>query len=195
MEWALSAGGLVGSPTRATDTRGPLASRANKRTHHVEIARVAAGSTVHYNVVSGGKVDPNGPYQAPLPSNILITPPNLVTGRVFYEDGSPGQECLVYVRVTQVLLGTLLGSLWVGGLTDGGGYTIDVTNIRQDPGNPTLNDFDRALQYDVASEDATITVAAMCGLDQVGLTVATTAEVDAGVSGIYQLPDILVPGL
>ena len=93
VEWALSAAELAGSPSVATDVRGALAGRLNRRTHRVAITGVLGGSTIHYNLVSGGLTDPRGPYQVTIPSVALSAAPVGITGTVTYQVGSAGREC------------------------------------------------------------------------------------------------------
>ena len=188
VEWALSATDLATSPNTATDSRGPLANRANKRTHRVEITGVAGGSTIHYRIVSGGVPDPNGPYQVTIPSVPLSAAPVGITGIVTYEDGSPGRECQVYIVVKHLFFGIELSSLPINVLTNGGSYAADIKNIRLD-GSP-----DQPLAFGANSEDSTIFVTAVCDPATRGTIAKTTAQADKLIVGTtvseYQNMDV-----
>ena len=194
VQWATSSAALAGSPNTATDSRGPLADRLNKRTHHVVVEGVPLGSTLHYNLVSGGVAD--GPFEATLPSNPLVFPGKAIRGKVTYADGSDGRECLVYVRVAQLIIGTTFErSLWVNGITDGGAYVIDLQNIRQDPGNTFIKDFNNPLGYDASSQNATIDVTVRCDPTQEETFSVTTADAqrDPLDATIYVVDVIVTP--
>ena len=148
VEWSLIEGNL---DQTATDSRGALGDRLNKKTHHVPITGVAGGSTIHYNLRSDGQTDPDGPYQVTMPTVALSAAPVGISGAVSYENPHPGRECLVYVQVAQkVFFGEIfLGeemSLWINMLTDGGSFAGDVKNIRQ------IGKINQALQYDAESQ-------------------------------------------
>ena len=191
VEWAMSAAELATSPNVASDVRGALLGRLNKRTHRVEIAGVPGGSTIHYIPVMGGVPDPNGPYVVTLPSVPLSAAPVGITGRVSYPDGSPGRECLVYIRVEHLFLGLVLRSLPISGLTDGGEYAADIKNIRLEGA------FDQPLFFGADSQDSTIILTAMCDSEMVGTITSTTAEADKLVVGAtvseYQNMDVAIP--
>lgn len=75
-------------------------------------------------------------------------------------------------------------SLWINDITTPGGFfSMDITNVRQDPQNDDSNDFDFALTYDASSTDATITAIARCGDDFQGATSKTTADAEKGAAG------------
>ena len=207
VDWALSQPDLVGRSgtfARASDehdSSSDFDGWKNKRTHRVRIIGVQPfGSTIYYNIVSGGRTDPNGPFMATTPSGFLITPPNLITGRVSYDGGAQGNECLVYMRVTQrrSIGGNEFfeNSLWVNTLSNGGGYVLDATNIRQDPDNLLSNNFDNALQYGVNSQDANITIYVVCGPGQRGTLSRTTADAEKliilGSVAEYRRMDVVV---
>ena len=166
VEWALSAAELAASPAVAADARGPLSSRLNRRTHRVEVRGIAAGSTVHYNVVTGGVAHPDGPFQAIIPSTALNEAPRGISGSVTYSDGAAGTECLVYLQVRQPGLGE---SLVINTMTNGGRYSAEVGNLR------LVSNIDAPLGYDADGLDATITVTALCGSLNVGVVSRTTA--------------------
>ena len=191
VEWALSAADLVSSPNVATDGRGGLASRLNERTHRVAVSGVAGGSTIHFNIVSGGLTDPKGPYQVTIPSVALTSLPNLLTGVVRYPNSTLGLQCIVSMRVTNIdPLGTGVDhhSMWVTGITTGGGYTLDITNMRGNPANAFFNNnVDQPFSYLPSAATSEITVKAQCDPDNVGQTVKTT--LDAGFTG-YQNFDV-----
>ena len=160
VEWALSAGDLAGRTATfaiANDQRGDLSERINRKTHRVPIPGLLGEAAVYFNVVSGGSVDPRGPYEVAVPSAPLITPPAAIAGRVTFSDGTLGSECLVYIRVEFLLFGQPLMSLWINTMTDGGAYVEDITNIRRE------DDINRSLIYSTNSENATIHVKAKCG--------------------------------
>ena len=93
VEWALSAGDLAsrsGSFATAQDSRGPLTGRLNKRTHHVVASNIRGGSTIHYNIVSGGETHPGGPYQVTIPSGVLMNSPVGPTGEGQVRRWEPG---------------------------------------------------------------------------------------------------------
>ena len=210
VEWALSTtdlSGKTGTYTTTTDTRTAIGGTAfanflNKKAHRVRITGVTGGSTIYYNIVSGGVADSSGPYQVTIPSSALTSPALFLSGTVTYDEGSAGQECLVRMRVTQKksvdfgppvgIISSLEHSLWGNALTDGnGGYILDITNIRQDPGNTFDKDFDQALSYDASSTDATITAAARCDNVTQGRRGSTTGAADKTASG-YPNYDITV---
>jgi len=78
-----------------------------------------------------------------------------ITGRVTYQDGSIGRECLVYIQVEQVFFGILLKSLPINAMTNGGGYAADIKNIR------LAQDFNAPLTFAPDSDEATINVRAV----------------------------------
>ena len=191
MEW-----GTDGTfPNTANDVRGALAGRLNKRTHKASISGVTGGATINYRIVSGGSVFPQDPIT--IPSNPLVSAATLLLGSVTYEDGSAGRECLVYMRVSQITFGAPLYSLYVNGMTDGGSYTLDITNIRQDPANvipglgPFNNNFNNALTYDVASQNATIEIIAGCDGQRYGSASVTSGNADTA-GGNYINVDVVV---
>ena len=200
VEWALTADDLAkrsGSFDKTGDKRGALAGRLNKRTHRVVVGNLVGTPKIHYQIVSGGKRDPNGPYEVSIPTGALITLPNVITGKVFYEDGSVGKECLVYVRVTQrnEVVGRVLleNTLWGNEMTEGGAYVTDITNVRQDPQNKVNNDYDKALPYNANGNDATITVEARCGPGLGGGISVTTADAEKSGFGYVNM-DVTVSG-
>ena len=192
VEYATSTADLTsktGSYTTTTDIRivgypgtagKPYADFLNKRTHRVRIIDFnLAGETVYYRIISGGVPAPStGIYTAgPLPTLDLTTPPNLAVGTVTYADGSGAEECLVYLRVLWNFIGSIENSMWVNTMTgSAGGYSKDLTNIRQDKNNQFFNDPDDALPYADASADAIISVAARCDPDLSGTLAITTAD-------------------
>ena len=183
-------------PNTANDVRpADFADRLNKRSHRVSISGVTGGATINYRIVSGGVTQST--QSVTIPSNPLVSAATLLLGSVTYPDGSAVRECLVDMRVSQVTFGAPLFSLYVNGLTDGGSYTLDITNIRQDPANvipglgPFNNNFDNALTYDVASANATIYVTAKCDNDQQGSTSITTDSADTA-GGNYINVDVQV---
>ena len=210
VDWALSAEDLAnrsGSFSTTGDQRGALAGRANKRTHRVVVANLVGVPAIHYQIVTGGEADPNGPYEVSIPTGALITLPNAITGRVLYEDGSPGVECLVHVRVTQRhdIEGNVFleNSLWVNEMTStsppenpalGGAYVTDITNVRQDPQNQLNNDYNRALPYNTDAKDATLTVGARCGRGLQGSISVTTADAEKSGFGYINM-DVVVSGV
>ena len=177
VQWASSLAALDSSPNTATDSRGPFGGRLNKMTHHVPIEGVTGGSTIYSNVISGGVS--RGPFRVTIPTRALITPDKSLTGSVSYGDGAPGRECVMRVTVTQrreINSAVFLEkSLLINGITDGGKYTLDITNIRQDPTNDLFSDFNSAFQYDANSTDATINVRAECDAGNAGTVSVTTA--------------------
>ena len=193
VEWALNATDLSsrsGTFAIAADVRGLLSGRLNQKTHRVEVVGATAGATIHYQPVSGGGAAPGGPYQAVLPSVPLNAAPVGITGAVTYQGGSPGRECLVYLRVDRVFSGQVLRSLHVIAMTDGDLYATDIKNIRSalDPDTP--------LSYGPDSDDATIHVRAVCDAEREGSILRTTADADklrvAGAVSEYQNMDVVV---
>ena len=192
--WGLSAAELSGNPRKAEDVRGSFLGRLNTRTHRVRISGVppAPNNVIHFQIVSSGGADPNGPYSVALPGRGLIAAPDFLAGSVTYENGAAGAECVVSVRVSQsrtltvggVTLNFVEHSLWINDITTPGGFfSMDITNVRQDPQNDDSNDFDFALTYDASSTDATITAIARCGDDFQGATSKTTADAEKGAAG------------
>ena len=57
---------------------------------------MSAGSTIHYNVVSGGAA--SGPYQVTMPSTALTSPAQFLSGTATYDGGSAGAECVVRMK-------------------------------------------------------------------------------------------------
>jgi len=193
VEWALSADDLAdrsGTFATATDSRGALAGRLNKRTHRVPVSNIRGGSTIHYDIVSGGERHPSGPYRVTIPSAVLLNPPVGLTGRVRYADGASGRECLVYIRVTQTVSGTRQSSLWHNTITDGGGFTAEIRNVR------ARQNFDTALAFEPDTDDATIEASALCGPGLQGSVAKTTADATKltvlGRVAEYQEFDIVV---
>ncbi len=184
VEWALNATDLAnrsGSFSTAEDERGELGGRLNRRTHRVRAVGVVPGpgNTVHYRVVSGGQASQD--YQVALPQLPLFTPPDILVGTVFDEDGDPAAECLVYMRIgVQVFFGETLvtdaKSLRVNTMTaENGFYALDVTNLR------TEGSIDDALQY--SPNNATVTIAAVCDHVRRGETVSAFSELEQGSVG------------
>ena len=191
VEWALSAADLASAPNVTTDFRGDLAARLNKRTHRIEITGVAGGSTIHFNIISGGLTHPDGPFQVTMPSVPLSAAPVGITGSISYQDGSPGRECLVYILVEHNFLNiVLLKSLPINAMTDGGDFAADIKNIRlaDTPDNP--------LNFELNSQNSTIIVKAMCDARNVGEISSTTGDADKLLVGAtvaeYQNMDIAV---
>ncbi len=189
VRWALNSADLTASPNVATDKR-EFAIRANFHTHRVAVTGIPGGSTIHYNIVSGGVTDPNGPYQATIPSVPLNAAPVGITGGVAYEDGTPGRECLVFIQVEQLFFGQTLRSLPISTMTDGGGYAADIKNIRLE------GQFDQPLIFDANSADATLFVKALCDPKNSGTISRTTADADKLIVGTtvseYQNMDLVV---
>ena len=190
VEWALSAAELAGSRSIASDVRGALAGRLNRRTHRVAITGVPGGSTIHYNLVSGGVTDPRGPYQVTIPSVALSAAPVGITGTVTYQEGSAGRECLIYIQIDHLFFGLALRSLPINAMTDGGGYAADVKNIRLE------GSFDQPLIFGADSQDSTINVEAACDPENLGSLARTTAAADTLIVGStvseYQNMDVVV---
>ena len=189
VEWALSAADFMSSPSVATDDRGDFAARLNKRTHRVVIAGVP-GSTIHYNIVSGGGADPNGPYSVTVSTASLSAAPVGITGSITYADASPGRECLAYVRVERLFFGQTLKSLPINGLTDGGDFAADIKNIRLE------GSLDQPLNFEANSDNTTIFVTAVCDPLNRGTVSKTTAAADKLIVGTkvaeYQNMDVIV---
>ncbi len=183
VEWALNAAKLASNPNVATDARGSLAERVNKRTHRVVVGDVPGGSTIYYQLVSGGVT--TGPYSVTIPTTPLTAPPDLLRGVVMYPDVSLGIDCIVSMRVRKEFefMGSqfIEYSLWTNTGTDGGTYSMDITNIRQDPTNLLNNNYNQQFSYNKSAATSEITVIAQCDPDNVGQTTETTAE--AGFTG------------
>ena len=194
VQFALTPAQLAGTPITLPDVRGPLAGRLNKRTHRVEIRGVPGGSTLFYNLVSGGVTF--GPFSVTLPSVPLSAPPNVLSGTVRYPDSSLALECIVSMQVRNIEpLGAGTAdhhSLWVNGITNGGGFTLDVTNLRGDPANPFINNnINAPFAYNTSADSSEITVVAKCDTGNIGETTKTTLA--AGFTGTgYQAFDIVV---
>ena len=195
VESALSAADLAagsGTFSTETDVRGDFASRLNKRTHRVSASGVAGGSTIHYQIVSGGVTI--GPFSVTIASTPLTNPPNLLEGFVRYPDSSLGLECIVSMRVTNKEPfgpgSADAHSLWVNDLTNAvGEYVLDITNIRGSPANAFFNNnVDQAFSFATSAAISEITVIARCDAENVGQTVKTT--LDAGFSAGYQDFDV-----
>ena len=162
----------------------------NKRTHRVRISGVPGGSTVYYNIVSGGVSDPKGPYQVLLPERALITPADFISGTVTYQDASLGKcrECLVYVRVEETS-GSGTASLWVNTMTDrNGGYIKDVTNLRR-----SGQAFNTQFSYVKDRSEYRFNVAALSGRGGEGSVSRSTADAEKSASGFPNF-DIAVAG-
>ena len=117
----------------------------------------------------------HGPYTATIPSTPLTSPPNLLTGKVSYQDASLGFECLVSMRVSNkepTGPGSAdAHSLWVTGLTNGGGFTSA----------------EQPFAYDPSSATSEITVVARCDNENSGRAAKLT--IDAGFTGAgYENP-------
>ena len=196
VEWAQDTTTLATNPTIATDVRGTVANRLNLRTHRVVINDLTPGpnQVIWFNIVNGGVR--SGPFRAPasgdLPSNELPNTPDFLAGTVTLPGGAPGAECKVIIRVTERTTLTIGGqtivfdqsSLWINDLTtDTGFYSVDITNIRQDPANDNNNNIDQAFAYDGNGEDTTITVSAYCDASTQGTTVKTTFDSEKGAAG------------
>lgn len=193
VEWATSAEDLnarSGTFAVAVDSRGTIQNRLNKRTHHVEIRNMAAGQTIHFDVLSSGAPDPNGPFTTTIPTQSLISPPVLLTGELSLADQSGAEECLVYARVTDLVAGTFLErSLWVVGLTNNGQYTLDLTNVRADPTNTLNSSINQMLNYGQDSVDSTIEVFSRCSSNTGGSVSMTTAAAQRSAAGyVVDLP-------
>ena len=194
LEWATSTSALTSTPSMATDDRGALAGRANKRSHRVSITGLPGGSTIHYNIVSGGQT--TGPYSVTIPTDALLQTPDLITGKVTYQGGGVGRECNVLVRVSQLVteLSATHHSLWINGRTSAttGGYTLDITNIRQDPTNAVVNkDFNKIFQWDRADPKYSITVIARCEPTSQGTTTDQMPNLTFGGAGFEDV-DVVV---
>ena len=184
----------TGTFATAPDLRSDFAARLNKKTHRVSVLGAPGGSTIHFQIVSGGFV--TGPFSVTIPSVALTSPPNLLTGKVFYSDSSPGLECIVSMRVTNL---EPLGagtpdhhSLWVNGITNGGGFTLDITNIRGNPDNQFFNNnLDQPFAYAPSSDASSITVVARCDTENFGQVTKTTFGAGFTGSG-YENFDVAV---
>lgn len=184
VEWAVNATDLAnrsGSFSITEDERGELEGRLNRRTHRVRAVGVVPGpgNMVHYRIVSGGQASQD--YQVALPQLPLFTPPDILAGTVFDEEGDPAAECLVYMRIgVQVFFGETLvtdaKSLRVNTMTaENGFYALDVTNLR------TEGSIDDVLQY--SPNNATVTIAAVCDHVRRGETVSAFSELEQGSVG------------
>jgi len=160
----------------AVDDRGVFpGTRLNLNTHHVIITGVPGGSTINYNIRSGGVSDPNGPYQVTIPSTALTTPGDLLTGTVEYPDTSSAVHCVISARVvvidaTQIFVPPFPfvnhNSLWVTTLTNGGQFTLDIQNVRQDPTNTNFsNNNNTAFSFDKNNSKHTVETVARCDGD------------------------------
>lgn len=167
--YATSSALLASSPFIATSSPARslvFASRANKRTHHVQGTQIplGLGSTVFYKIVSGGTTSTE--YSTPLPDNPLNALGPLLKGSISYEGGAPGNECLVSARVKKTgFVDTY--SLWVNTITPAatGTFAIDITNIRQDPTNNPFsgeNNFDNQFTFDTGQALHFLEVIARC---------------------------------
>ena len=191
---------LASNPMTATDSRGPLASRINKRTHQVPIQGLQGGDTIFYEIVSGG-VTLGAVNSATIASTPLTSPGRALTGKITYSNGEAGRECRVAVRITQKTIIPNVGefsdkSLPINILSNGGAYSLDIENVRQDPTNILNGNFNQALQWDASSADATIEVTALCSLNEqvtVTLTSANTPR-DPSDTTIY-IVDVEVPAV
>jgi FlaG/FlaF family flagellin (archaellin) len=197
VEYAFSADGLAnqsGTFAIAQDIRGALGGRVNKKSHRVRVVGTPSGSTIHFNVVSGGVKD--GPHQVIIPTTALTSPPTQLSGNIKFGDGSAGRECIIRMRVGESI--TLFGqtfvqhSLWTNILSNGGQYAMDITNIRQDPSNLLQNNFNNALSYSLNSSDTTITVHAQCDDRSEGTIQVTTADVQKDAGGNFINVDVTV---
>ena len=191
VEYATSSAALTANPSTATDDRLAVGTPLNQKTHKVSITGIAGGSTVFFNLVSGGVTDVNGPYQVTMPSVALSAAPVGITGSITFEDTTSGVECLVYIQVEQLFFGIfLVASLPINTITDGGDYAADIKNIRSE------QDFNTSLAFDASSADATITVTARCDPDTNGTISRTTLAADkltvAGSVSEYQNMDVVV---
>ena len=188
VNWGTAAGVLTNTEPDVRDASIAYADRTNKRTHQVAITTATLGAELHYEIVSGGVT--TGPFSVQLPTDSLTGVPDFITGSVSYDNDDPGRECLVSVRVNPNL-GAVLHSLWISGMTDGGGYSLDITNVRQDPSNAFLNNFNSAMPYNNNSAADTISVIARCDPDAVGqIDVPTEGRYDAGFANM----DVVVVG-
>ncbi len=141
LEWTLNEflTGTTSTIMTTTDDRGSIANRLNLRTHKATISGIApaVGNVVHYRIVSGDGTIGNI-HSVTIPGTGLVTPPsNITTGRITYQGGALGAECNVSVRVSVLVPAvTTLHSLWTNVVAGPDGfYSVDLTNIRQDPSN------------------------------------------------------------
>ncbi len=197
VEYATSAKDLSarsGSFGTAYDDRGAYPGRVNKRSHRASVQGIPGGSTIYYQIISGGVIA--GPFEVTIPSVALTTPPNLLTGNITYAGGAAGRECLVSMRVSYIDATVPQYSMWVNALSNNttGGYTLDITNIRQDPNNlyAPYTDPDSALTYPANSANAKIYVRARCDADNFGSTEVTTLAASKIPGGGYQNVNVQV---
>ena len=151
-----------------------------------------AGNTINYRIVSGGVT--SAEFSAALPVGQLTTPNDDLKGTVNRVGGAAAAECLVFVRVSQFIsfLGTDLHALWINTVTsDTGFYSLDITNIRQDPENPFNNNLENALAYTPNSADTTYTVIARCDPNTQGQITPTGDQVEFGAAGPINM-DVVV---
>ena len=169
--------------TTATDDRGAFGGRLNQKTHKVTVA-AAGGSTINYNIVSGGVADPSGPYAVTIPSTSLPNPPDLLSGTVAYPNSAPGLECVVSFRVRNLNPlgpGTEHTSLWTTNLTNGGTYALDITNIRGHTGNSFFNNSkEAAFNYTRSSANSVIDFVTHCDEGSTASVTKTMFDTDTG---------------
>ena len=212
VEWALSEADLdgeVNTYTTTTDFRTAglsiaFANYQNKMTHYVETSGLTPGAsnTVWFRLVSGGAASQK--YSKLLPSTLLGSPPRAAIGTVRDEAGNVMPECVVNLRVTQIVGGFPTYSLWANAVAGADGiFSKDVFNVREDPKNtiPGIpqsfwpNDFDSAFSYTDNSTDDFITVRARCSPELEGETTKSTFAAErpgGGTTGSYINIDVVV---
>ena len=182
----------------ARDERVSSGDYVNRRVHRIPVqstsgVAVSHGDTIYFNIVTDDIRHPAGPFEATIPNGALISPGDFLLGEVEHPGGAAADQCLVMTRFTQT--STISGSpveyhsMWSSNLTDGGFYSIDATNLRQDPRNPSPNNnYNNAFQY---SDDAIITTIVRCSMDSETMVSATAGDIkiDAG----YRNAVIVVP--
>ena len=179
-----------GTFNTANDDRGEFADRLNKRTHRVSVGGLSGVTTVHYRVVSGGET--TGPFQATLPTSVLTAPANRLTGAITYlAEGRTGVQCILSMRVRKEF--TFFGqdvvehSLWTNVLSNGGSYSMDITNIRNDPTNALNSDFNAAFAYDNSSTESFIEIVSRCDAGNLKIEEKTTQDTFTGTGFAFDV--------
>ncbi len=165
---------------------------ANKRTHRVRLIGATPGSTIFYRIVSGGYL--GDPHQAALPSAVFTTPDNFMLGRVTYEGGEPGGECLVYVQFSARSAAGSPGlqsgsqrSAWANTMSEGatGIFVLGVTNLR------TEGQLDERFVYSNEAGESSVDVVARCGNENEGKLSGATSDLNLA-GGQFREVDVVV---